>query len=110
MPLFILSVVGILISSASVYYFAESFHLAEYFESRHPERARKIRAALQKNTLAIVILWSFIPVTPTDLMSYVCGVMRISFSAFMLGVLIGEGLLCAIYIFAGKSFLQFLGF
>jgi uncharacterized membrane protein YdjX (TVP38/TMEM64 family) len=109
-PLFILSVIGILVSSTSVYYLAESFHLAEYFESRHPRTAEKIRAALQRNTLAIVTVWSFFPLTPSDLMCYVCGVMRISFSTFILGVLIGEGAICAIYIFAGRSVLQVLGF
>lgn len=108
-PLFILSVLGILISSASVYYFAESFHLAEFFEDKHPEKAQRIRGALQRNTLLIVTVWSFFPLTPSDLMCYVCGVMRVSFSTLMLGVLIGEGAICAIYIFAGRSLLQILG-
>jgi hypothetical protein len=32
--------------------------------------------------------------------------MRISFGRFLAGVLIGEGAICAIYIFAGRSLLE----
>ena len=43
---------------------------------------------------------------PTDLICYVCGVMKISFRRFMFGVLVGEGAICALYIFAGASLLE----
>ena len=43
---------------------------------------------------------------PTDLICYVCGVMRISFRRFLFGVLVGEGAICALYIFAGSTLLD----
>ena len=108
-PLFILSIAGILISASSVYFFAGSLHLAEYFETRHKEKTEKVRAALNKYPVSIVTLWSFFPLTHTDVICYVCGVMRVSYARFILGVFVGEGAICAFYIFAGKSVLGMLG-
>jgi uncharacterized membrane protein YdjX (TVP38/TMEM64 family) len=105
-PLFLLTLAGILLSSASIYVFAGSMRLAEYFERKHPEKTERVRVALRRSPLAIVTAWSFLPVVPTDLICYVCGVMRISFVRFILGVLIGEGAICAIYIFAGNELLE----
>ena len=41
---------------------------------------------------------------PTDLICYVCGSLRINYKKFLIGVLIGEGTVYAIYIFLGGSF------
>ena len=67
-----------------------------------------MRAILQKHELPIIVGWSFFPLAPTDLICYVCGVLEINFPKFLLGVLLGEGAICAIYISAGASALRFL--
>ncbi len=103
LPLLMLTLVGILVSSASIYAFAGSLHLAEYFETKHAAAVARVRAALARNPTTIVMVWSFFPLAPTDLICYVCGAMRISFRRFMLGVLVGEGAICALYIFAGRG-------
>jgi uncharacterized membrane protein YdjX (TVP38/TMEM64 family) len=103
LPLLLLTLVGILVSSASIYAFAGSLHLAEYFETKHAAAVARVRAALARNPTAIVMAWSFFPLAPTDLICYVCGAMQISFRRFMLGVLVGEGAICALYIFAGHG-------
>jgi len=108
MPLFALTVLGILISSTSIYYFSRSLHLAEYFELKHRAKIDRIRSLLQKNPTAIVVIWSFFPLAPTDLICYLCGAMRIRFDRFILGVLIGEGAICAIYVFIGDNLLRLL--
>jgi len=102
-PLLALTLAGILVSSASIYAFAGSLHLAEYFETKHAAAVARVRAALARNPTTIVMVWSFFPLAPTDLICYVCGAMRISFRRFMIGVLIGEGAICALYIFAGRG-------
>src|SRR6185295_9351357 len=107
-PLLALTLLGIAISSASIYAFAESLHVAEYFEAKHPEKVARVRAALARNPTTIVAAWSFLPVAPTDLICYLCGAMEISFGRFMLGVLLGEGAICAAYIFAGQALLDLL--
>ncbi|HUQ53121.1 MAG TPA: VTT domain-containing protein [Gammaproteobacteria bacterium] len=106
LPLFVLTLIGILISSASIYAFAGSLRLGEYFERKHAEKTERVRTALKRNPTAIVTAWSFLPIVPTDLICYVCGVMKISFARFMTGVLVGEGAICAIYIFAGSSLFE----
>ena len=107
LPLLVLTLVGILVSSASIYAFAGSLHLAEYFETKHAAAVARVRAALGRNPTTIVMAWSFFPLAPTDLICYVCGAMRISFGRFMLGVLVGEGAICAVYIFAGRGIWDF---
>jgi len=105
-PLLILTLVGIAISSASIYAFAGSLKLGEYLERKHARHMERLQNALRRNPTSIVTAWSFLPVVPTDLICYVCGVMRISFRRFLLGVLVGEGAICAIYIFAGSNLLD----
>ena len=105
-PLLMVTLIGIAISSASIYAFAGSLKLTEYFERKHAQHTERVRAALRSNPTAIVTAWSFLPVVPTDLICYVCGVMKVSFTRFMLGVLVGEGAICAVYIFAGSSLLD----
>jgi uncharacterized membrane protein YdjX (TVP38/TMEM64 family) len=104
--LLVLTLIGIAISSASIYALAGSLKLAEHFERKHAEKVRRVRTALQKNPTALITACSFVPIVPTDLICYVCGAMKISFRRFMLGVLIGEGAICAIYVFAGASLLD----
>jgi uncharacterized membrane protein YdjX (TVP38/TMEM64 family) len=103
LPLLALTLAGILVSSASIYAFAGSLRLAEYFESKHAGSVARVRSALQRSPTTIVMAWSFFPLAPTDLICYVCGAMRISFGRFMLGVVVGEGAICALYIFAGRG-------
>ena len=105
-PLLVLTLVGIAISSACIYAFAGSLKLGEYLERKHARHIERLQNALRRNPTSIVTAWSFIPIVPTDLICYVCGVMKISFRRFMLGVLVGEGAICAIYIFAGASLLD----
>ena len=105
-PLLVLTLVGIAISSASIYAFAGSLKLGEYFERKHARHMERVQTALRRNPTSIVTAWSFLPIVPTDLICYVCGVMRISFRRFMFGVLVGEGAICAVYIFAGASLLD----
>jgi uncharacterized membrane protein YdjX (TVP38/TMEM64 family) len=107
-PLLILTLVGIAISSASIYAFAESLKLGEYLERKHAHHMERLQNALRRNPTSIVTVWSFLPIVPTDLICYVCGAMRISFRRFLLGVLVGEGAICAIYIFSG-AILLYLG-
>src|SRR5262245_5418378 len=107
-PLFVLTLIGILVSSISIYYFSESLHLDDYFERKHRERVEKVKGVLQRNQMPIIIGWSFFPLFPTDLICYVCGVLKVNVVRFTLGVLIGEGTICGIYIFFGDHLLRSL--
>jgi len=58
--------------------------------------------------LPIVIGWSFFPLAPTDLICYVCGSLGVGVPKMLLGILVGEGIICALYIFLGRQLLSFL--
>jgi uncharacterized membrane protein YdjX (TVP38/TMEM64 family) len=107
-PLFLLTLVGILISSASIYWFAGAIGLGEVLERRHPARIARLKAVLQRHELPIIIGWSFFPLAPTDLICYVCGLLRVDFVKCLIGVGIGEGTICGIYIFLGDQALRWL--
>jgi uncharacterized membrane protein YdjX (TVP38/TMEM64 family) len=107
-PAYILTVAGVMVASASIYYFSDYLGLANFFERTYPKQISKLKKSMAKNELPIVITWSFLPITPTDLICYVCGSLRVDVRKFLLGVFIGEGISCAIYIFAGKGILLFL--
>ena len=100
-PLFALTVVGIVVSSAAVYYFAEAMQFDRFFMKRYAPQVARLRGLMVRRELPIVIAWSFFPVAPTDLVCYVCGALKVDLKKCLLGVTIGEGAICAIYIFLG---------
>jgi len=107
-PLFLLALGGIMISAGSIYLFSEALALDEFFERKHKVGIQKLKAALDRYELPIIIAWSALPLVPTDVICYVCGALKVDFKKFLLGILIGEGGICAVYIFVGDSVLRYL--
>ncbi|MEK9158138.1 MAG: VTT domain-containing protein [Patescibacteria group bacterium] len=107
-PAYILTMIGVMVSSMYIYNLAEYLNVDEYFKNKHSKAINKLTNVLKKNELPIVIGWSFFPFTPTDVMCYVCGTLEINIKKFLLGIFIGESISCAIYIFAGKDLLLFV--
>jgi uncharacterized membrane protein YdjX (TVP38/TMEM64 family) len=108
LQLYLLTIVGIIISSAAVYYFAEAMQFDRFFERRHSRQVARLRALMTRRELPIVIAWSFFPIAPTDLVCYVCGALRVDLKTCLIGVTIGEGTICAIYIAAGTRALAWV--
>lgn len=104
--LLVLTMVTVVVSSSIVYFFAEALHMDEYFERHHPRQIQTLKRLLTKYQLPIIIGWSFMMFLPTDLICYVCGTLRINFPKFIGGVIIGEGSVYAIYIYAADYFLR----
>ena len=107
-PLYALTVAGIIVSSTAVYYFAGAMRFDRFFERRYGPQVARLRALMQRRELPIVIAWSFFPIAPTDLVCYVCGALKVDLKKCLLGVTIGEGAICAIYIFLGGRALTWL--
>ncbi len=95
-------------SSANVYWFSEFLDLKEVFERTHKARVVQLEGILRRYELPIIIGWSFFPLAPTDLIVYVCGVLEVDFAKCLIGVCIGEGAICGLYIFAGDYLLRLL--
>jgi uncharacterized membrane protein YdjX (TVP38/TMEM64 family) len=108
LPLFVLIIIGIIISSTSVYYFSEFMRFDTFFEKRHQKQILRLKSAFLKNELPIIILWSFFPFLPTDLICYVAGSLRIDLKKLIFGVFIGEGIISGLYIFFGHQLLKYI--
>lgn len=104
--LFVLTIIGIGASAASIYYFSEVMGLDHLFENKHKDKVDKVREVLSRHQFPIIIGWSFFPLVPTDLICYVSGTLRIGFVKFLTAVLIGEGVICAIYVFGGDYLMR----
>lgn len=108
LPLYVLTIAGIIVSSAAVYYFAEAMAFDRFFQRRYGPQVARLRELLIRRELLIVIAWSFFPVAPTDLVCYVCGALKVDVKKCLLGVTVGEGAICGIYIFLGGRALDWL--
>ena len=105
-PLFVLTLAGILASSASIYYFSGALHLDELLQRKHAHQIDRVRRLLDRHGFPIIVGWAFFPFAPTDLICYLAGVLRIRIVTLLAGVAIGEGAICAIYIFLGDRMLR----
>jgi uncharacterized membrane protein YdjX (TVP38/TMEM64 family) len=95
---FIVNMAGIMTSSAIVYYFSKYQEFDIYFETKYSKYMDLIRAKLKDKELPIIVLWSFLPPAPTDLIVYVASTLRINVFKCLLGVFIGEAIINAFYI------------
>jgi uncharacterized membrane protein YdjX (TVP38/TMEM64 family) len=109
-PLLACTLIGIAISSTSIYYFSAALRIDERVAKKHPEKIARLTALVNRYEMPIIIGWSFFPLVPTDLICYVCGVLRVRFWKFLIGVTLGEGAICAIYIYGGDQILRWIGF
>ncbi len=100
---YVLNLAGIVTSSTIVYHFARFLGLSTVFERRYPEKTRRVHNALHHRELPIIIGWSFFPVVPTDMVIYVASTLKIPLWKCLVGVLIGEGALNALYIFTATA-------
>jgi uncharacterized membrane protein YdjX (TVP38/TMEM64 family) len=105
MEAYMINLVGIITSSIVVYYFTQYLRIDVWLESKYPAQIEKVKKALHKKELPIIVGWSFFPVVPTDLIVYVSSTLNIPFWKCALGIIIGEGTLNAVYIFSVDFFI-----
>jgi uncharacterized membrane protein YdjX (TVP38/TMEM64 family) len=107
-PLLAATLGGIMLSSTSIYFFSAALRLDRRLAARHQEKVARLTALLERYEMPVIIGWSFFPLVPTDLICYVCGILRVRFWKFLIGVTLGEGAICAVYIYGGNSLLRWL--
>ena len=109
-PVFVLivSMIGILIGASLVYKAASILTPEQLFRGKNLTRMEGVRSKMEKYGFSIVLLWSFFPAVPTDLICYVAGTIKMSFWKFILAVFLGEIILVSIYIWSGKSIIELL--
>ncbi|MCH8532617.1 MAG: VTT domain-containing protein [Saccharospirillum sp.] len=108
LPLWIVNQFAVYSSSAIVYYLARHLGFDRYFHAHYPTQISRLSLLLKKAELTVISTWGFLPFVPSDLIVYVCSVLRVSVVKTLLGISIGEGVICAIYIFGGAYSMNLL--
>ncbi len=85
---FAISMIGIVFSGILIYQFSDMMGFDEMF-ARH-SHSKKIQDAIEKYGFYAILLWSFAPIVPTDLICYVAGTVRYHFWRFVLALTLGE--------------------
>lgn len=102
------SMVGVMFSATLLYYFADFLGFSKYLEKKNALGIQKWKDKLQKPTAGLVVLvWSFFPFVPTDIICYVAGLVKMRFLYFFLGVFLGELILNIFYVYYGNDIFQF---
>lgn len=106
---FVISVLGITLSSTLVYYFSEFLEFGEAIEKMYPQE--KLRQKLESRWGALfVFFWSFFPLVPTDAVCYAAGGIKMHFLRFIVPLVLGETIICSFYVYLGSHFFeQFFG-
>ncbi|MBY0327720.1 MAG: VTT domain-containing protein [Gemmataceae bacterium] len=94
----IISLGGILFSATLIYFLSEFLGFDSYFEKIAPEKMVSITTNINSPWgFLFVVLWSFFPLAPTDLVCYLAGTVRMNFLRFILAVAVGELIICLFY-------------
>ena len=105
---FVISMCGVLFGSTIVYFFSERLGFGESLRKNHPRLYQTMQTKMKRIGFPIVMLWSFFPLVPTDLICCVAGTIRMPYHTFLLALLIGECVLIWGYIYTGKTLLSFV--
>ena len=102
---FVISMAGILFGCSVVYWFSERLGFGNALRTKYERIYLGLKNKMERHGVPIVVLWSFFPIVPTDLICCIAGSIRMSFSRFLLAVFIGEFFLVLGYIYTGKAVL-----
>ena len=101
----LLVLLSTLLSATFFYFFAGNSGLGEYFHRKYPKQTSKIENMLSRpSALWFVIIWSFTPIAPIDLLCYLAGLVRIPFKYLIIGMIIGQLPILVAYAYLGQLF------
>lgn len=104
-PYFLLTInmIGILLGSYALYLAGRTFTPDDFFSTRKRKSLPWVKEKLNAHGFYIVLVWSFFPLVPTDLMCFVAGTTKMDRFKFLSAMFIGELILVYVYIFTGKA-------
>ena len=92
---------GAVASALLIYRFFDFLGLGDLFERRHAARVRRLEAQMaRQGGFWLVAGWSAFPLTPTDVICYVAGTLRMPVARFAAAVALGKLPLVAFYVWA----------
>ncbi len=102
--LLIISVIGLLASSSIIYFFGEEMGLDVILRKKFPDKEEYIKRQLDKYGDWIVFFWGFLPVVPSDLLSFVLGIVKYKYWKFILFYGLSHFISYAVIIKFGEEF------
>lgn len=106
--LLVVNLIGIMGGSTLLYFAANFFTAEDFFSSRQISGLPKLKEKINRYGFTIVLVWSFFPLVPTDLICYVSGATKMNLVKFLAALFIGETLLVGLYLFTGKELMAFV--
>jgi uncharacterized membrane protein YdjX (TVP38/TMEM64 family) len=108
-PIFVITVnlVGILIGGLLLYSAAQFLTEEALFSQKKQAMLNNVKSKMNQYGFPIVLFWSFFPAVPTDIICFIAGAIRMKLLYFIAGLLIGEAILISLYVYSGKSLVDF---
>lgn len=106
--LLFINMIGILFGSTLIYLAGKLFTEEDFFSAKHQKKLPKIKEKINEYGFWIVLVWSFFPLVPTDLVCYISGATHMKYFKFITAVLIGEVILVSTYLLTGESLYAWL--
>ena len=103
---FLISMLGIIFSGILIYQFSEFLWFDEMFAENIDNI--KVKKAIEKYGFFAVLIWSFVPLVPTDLICYAAGTVRMNFWKFVWALALGEWVIVGLIVYGGKEILNLL--
>lgn len=97
---FLISLLGVSFSASFIYFFAQYLEF-DHLISKKEKRLYNIKTKINQYGFWIVLVWSFFPIVPTDLICYIASITKMSYWKFISALFIGESLLIALYVWFG---------
>jgi uncharacterized membrane protein YdjX (TVP38/TMEM64 family) len=110
-PIFVISVSmgGILLTTLMLYYFSDILGFSKTLNKKFPHKMKVWETRLRsKHAIWIVLLWSFFPLVPTDLICYIAGIVKMPLKYLLIGVGVGELILVTCYVYLGSGLLEWI--
>lgn len=105
----LISFAGIAAGAYLVYSFPAFGSYDEFLEERYPDKIAWLKEKLHgPYAFWIIAGWSFFPLVPTDAISYVAGLVKITYKKLVTAVIIGEIPLVTIYVYLGVEIGEWL--
>lgn len=107
--LLIISLSCILVSSIFIYYASRYMDFGSFFEKKYPHKIATIHAKLSRSTgFYFITGWALLPFTPTDLIIYGAGSIKVPIWKVLVPVLLGEAVICSFYILNGIQLIRYI--
>jgi uncharacterized membrane protein YdjX (TVP38/TMEM64 family) len=110
-PIFVITVSmgGILLTTLMLYYFSDILGFSKTIIKKFPHKMKVWETRLRsKHAIWIVLLWSFFPLVPTDLICYIAGIVKMPLKYLLIGVGVGELILVTCYVYLGSGLLEWI--